>query len=279
MIHYIRDGASGIADGSDWTDAWDDLPATLTRGDTYYIADGSYNSYTFDDAESGATYIYIKKAIVADHGTGVGWNDNYGDGVAEFAASKNMWVLNTGYWDIDGQVGSGISGHGFKLDVTSNPDWGGAIDINDTDHIVIAHVEVSGYGEGANDDAVDVGGGGSDYLTFSYCYFHDQGRAPFIFSYSDYVTIEYGYFARNEATGEQHSEGVSSSDGTNFTIRYNIWEDIEGTGVILMNGSYLWVYGNVFFRTPSGGTISNGIVAKWSASPLDHVYVYNFFSL
>ena len=61
--HYILDGASG--NGSSWSNAWDSLPSTLVRGDTYYIADGSYGSYTFNDAQSGSTLIYIKKATVA----------------------------------------------------------------------------------------------------------------------------------------------------------------------------------------------------------------------
>jgi hypothetical protein len=57
----------------------------LTRGDTYYIADGSYVTYIFDDVASGSLVITIKKATVADHGTETGWLDTYGDGQAVFA--------------------------------------------------------------------------------------------------------------------------------------------------------------------------------------------------
>src|SRR5688572_27397587 len=63
---YVRDGASGS--GADWSDALDDLPASLTRGKTYYIADGSYAAYLFDDADSGTSLITIKKATGSDHG-------------------------------------------------------------------------------------------------------------------------------------------------------------------------------------------------------------------
>ena len=51
---YVRDGASG--DGSDWTNAWDDLPGALIRGDTYYMADGNYSSYQVNDTESGTDH-------------------------------------------------------------------------------------------------------------------------------------------------------------------------------------------------------------------------------
>ena len=42
--HYVRQGAGGS--GGDWTNAYSDLPSTLTRGDTYYVADGTYSSHT-----------------------------------------------------------------------------------------------------------------------------------------------------------------------------------------------------------------------------------------
>lgn len=47
--HYINAAVSGGSDdGSDWTNAWTTLPATLTRGDTYWIADGQYGAYMFN---------------------------------------------------------------------------------------------------------------------------------------------------------------------------------------------------------------------------------------
>jgi parallel beta-helix repeat protein len=60
-VRYVRAGAIGNGTGSDWTNAITQLPATLTRGYTYYIADGSYGSYTFDDAVSGTQVITLKK--------------------------------------------------------------------------------------------------------------------------------------------------------------------------------------------------------------------------
>ena len=79
---HVRIGATGKNDGSDWVNAHSALPSVLVRGDTYYLADGSYGGYTFDDANSGTTAITIKKATVSDHGTDVGWSSSYGDGQA-----------------------------------------------------------------------------------------------------------------------------------------------------------------------------------------------------
>src|SRR5687768_13295730 len=87
-IRYIRAGAVGARDGSDWSDAYPALPATLIRGAIYYVADGTYGGYTFDDATSGTALITIRKATVDDHGTATGWQDSYGDGQAIFGGLK-----------------------------------------------------------------------------------------------------------------------------------------------------------------------------------------------
>src|SRR5262245_59157235 len=81
---YVRLGAGGANTGLDWTNPFTSLPSSLTRGFTYFLADGSYPGYTFDDAASGTSVITLKKATVAEHGTNTGWSDAFGDGQAIF---------------------------------------------------------------------------------------------------------------------------------------------------------------------------------------------------
>ena len=117
-------------DGSTWSNALDDLPASLTRGDTYYIADGNYEGYLFDSTSAptdGTKIITIKKATVSEHGDETGWDNTYGDGQAVFqwsdAGSTNFgYKLNTfrilvSYITIDGAIGTGSNSdnYGFKL--------------------------------------------------------------------------------------------------------------------------------------------------------------------
>ena len=112
--HFIRTGALGLDDGSDWTNAWPDFASvTWTRGDTYYVADGVYaETVTLTKAVAGASYIYILKATATAHVTEDGWNAGYGDGQAE----TGRWSIQTGYWYISG-VGrtTETSGYGFKV--------------------------------------------------------------------------------------------------------------------------------------------------------------------
>ena len=103
--HYVRDGGSGSLSGTgncaDWdtANACDDFPATLVRGDTYYIADGAYAARTFNTSpQTGGATITIKKASAADHGTETGWVSTYGDGQATFV----RWDFDTSNWTMDG---------------------------------------------------------------------------------------------------------------------------------------------------------------------------------
>ena len=107
---YVRQGSSG--NGSTWGDAYGSLPSTLQRGSTYWIADGSYGGYTFDDAENGTQHITIKKATTSDHGTTSGWMTDYGDG----QASIGDLVFRTDYWTLDGNK---PDGYGFVLNSSS----------------------------------------------------------------------------------------------------------------------------------------------------------------
>lgn len=100
---YIRAGASGAADGSNWTDAFTNAPSAMTRGNTYYFADGAYPDDLYDDALSGTTLITIKKASTSDHGTETGWSSTYGDGQAVFTGKmkfrKGFYVFDGSYRD------------------------------------------------------------------------------------------------------------------------------------------------------------------------------------
>src|SRR5260370_7279349 len=65
--HFVRSAATGTATGADWTNAFTDLPAHLTRGDVYYVAVGTYSHHLFNDADSGTSVIEIRAPTTADH--------------------------------------------------------------------------------------------------------------------------------------------------------------------------------------------------------------------
>src|ERR1700677_1594343 len=83
---YVRAAATGAGTGADWTNAYTGFgtsagqinPNSLTRGVTYYVAGGSYNTATttvFTIADSGTTTVTIQAPTIATHGTATGWNN------------------------------------------------------------------------------------------------------------------------------------------------------------------------------------------------------------
>lgn len=261
--HYVRAGATGNGSGSDWTNAYANLPTSLVRGDTYYVAAGKYSGHNFNDAVSGTLAITVKAATLADHGTDTGWVSSY-VGQATFGsdAGGGILVFNQPYYVFDGQYRNSdwISGYGFHVNnyngctpVTSCApaiSTNSVIDLSDHD-ITIRYTDVEGShdqrsascgsGHSCDEDVQDFANGN---ILIEYSYLHDPGEAGFKLrgsSTSDgsqglvNFTVQYSYIARNwsQGGGLVHSEAFSSSDGVqNLIIRYNKFVDIRGTGVI-----------------------------------------------
>ena len=291
-IYHVRAGAAGNASGVDWNNAYPALPTTLSRGSTYYVASGIYGGYTFNTAESGTSVVTVKKATVLDHGSSVGWSDDYGSGSAVFT---NYWRLTRGYFTLDGQVGGGpgnwTNGFGFKIQSLSTNTFNSGITISaNRRNVTLRHFEIQGNGGdgdgglgGPANDALDIGTG-TDQTIVSYAYLHDMGRW-LIFGHGNNMFFEYVYGGKFESTAVEHAEIASLWASippvalcTNVTFANCVWSHMEGTGGLIMYADGVKIYGNVFYR-PAGKTFppANGALATWSnpGSVFVHGRIFN----
>lgn len=276
--YYVRSGATGEADGTDWTDAYTTLPSTLARASVYYIADGTYVSYTFNDAADGTNTITIRKATTSDYGTTNGWVSSYGDGQAVWT----NWTVMASYMIFDGQEGGGPtsweSGHGIKVKAISN---GGLTNIS---FVSFEHIEVDreadGYPPSSYGTAVYWPQTASD-ITFRQCWIHDSPGDMFQIRSWHNFTFEYSKMARNWSDATQHGDGIEHDGaGSNFIVRYSMFEDIMGTYVLghhnngNLNGYE--IYGNIFYWTTSARNLGNGIIGTLQEpNPVNSVRIYN----
>ncbi len=280
--HCILDGGTG--DGSAWNNALDNLPSTLVRGDTYYIGDGNYGAYTFDDAESGTTKIFIRHANSDECSSMTGWNDTIGDEQAIFTISaQTLGILKftTNYYDVDGVSGGGPnswkSGHGFKIDGGSYVFYGVAIGASaePVSNISLSHLEITGNRSCQVDQRGIQQAYGDGYLLISYCYIHDTYKDLIEIYHSDSVTIEYNFLGPNGTYATEsspvHSAGIVLRDNMDINIKYNLFEDISETGYIcLVNDSLtevlsnINVTGNVFYETRVIDSTTNQITFTFS---------------
>ncbi len=251
-VHFVRPGATGRNDGSDWTNAYTKLPTSLVRGDTYYLADGSYGNYVFNTPNSGTATITIKKAIPSDHGTETGWSSTYGDNQATFSNWQiytDYYVFNGGWRDADWAKGA-MTRYGIKVAGRSPVRLD---DANGTgaDNVTFRYVDFQGGGRdtGYGDDVI-YGLTGNTNITFQYCALHDSDRTIFLTRNNwQNLVVDHSYIARNTSNPAMHGEMMSVYSSTNMTFSNNVIEDIEGTAVwagIGDGGSTGWkIYGNV----------------------------------
>src|SRR5207302_2999153 len=312
--HVVTPSGSGSQSGADWNNAFAGLPATLVRGDTYYMATGTYSIYRFNTAESGTTLITIKKAIAADHCTDVGWNNaTMGVGQAVWtnsSGSGDIWLWTCcGFWVLDGQRRTDRkAGHGFKLDNSNlsvaarNVLTVAASTDSHINNITFRYIEIQGAGVDSNtsyggplnfsEHEVNIAGETSN-ITFEYGYIHDSGNIPVQFgggqdqqtrNRSHDILFQYTTIWRNAASLTFHGNGFYDQGGyDNITFRYNVLEDLEGTAYIGSNvagglTTNYQVYGNVFMRHSVNLNhvgLGNGAIAFYNAKTMNGIFIYN----
>jgi hypothetical protein len=284
--HVVTAAGSGSHTGADWNNAYTQLPSTLTRGDTYYLADGAYNSYNFTTANSSTTTITIKKATATDHCTDTGWNTStMGSGQASFGPGSSgngacfPWFnrdSGVGYYTLDGQVGAGegTTAYGIKLDTStcSTVTFTRGIELTNSSNVTVRYVEIQGLCNGiaagsyrSGCDAITDGTAvesaayifGSSNITLEHLWFHDTANGGIDVGTTSDLIWQNSIITRMTYTQAQHTNCLSAHGGTDgIIVRYNVFHDAEGTGCItsLNSGSPVtdanWeIYGNVFWGT------------------------------
>jgi hypothetical protein len=284
--YYVRPGATGANNGSDWSNAFSSLPSALIRGARYFLADGSYGGRTLNTPNIGTSVITIKKCTPADHGTEAGYNSTYCDGQATFGDI----ILGSDFWVIDGSTRdesnwANGSSYGFVINggVTGSTAITSGVCAS---YITVKYVSIGGADVGntfTNNEADSAfkSAGFSEFCvdwTLSRNYVHNT-HTPYHINGSDVGVIEYSYIA--------HGFGKEAIRGqirmSNFTIRHNIFKDsCQGnpadptggacTAVIALFDGSSWVntkiYGNVFYNT-TNASVQDAIVVVGGLPVLD----------
>lgn len=295
---YVRAGATGNHDGSDWNNAWTTIPESLERGITCYVADGIYPAVALRSPVSGTQSIIIRKATTQEHGTQEGWVDSYGDGQAEFPKIE-IW---SSYWEIDGvRRLSPTSGHGFRIVVpgdqgSSVTETGisvrGGLATDRIDGIRVSYVEFTcGIGDFPEGRQYRLKAGyyhpyGGDNTYIGYCYFHHLIGSMQKTGKQNGIVIEHNHYEDNKSYPDgSHGDAVQlwgldatedSIPSQNCVVRYNHFRDIDGTAPI----SFAWgsrnmrVYGNVFSYSEDTFQTSGGIIYVFKGY-IGPIYAYN----
>lgn len=264
--------SSGGATGADWNNA---LGASFTpiRGNTYYIADGSYGSKTWSTSVSGTTGITIKKATLTDHVTDTGWSGTMGDGQAVYTG----WSVSTSYWLMDGQTGGGpgawTAGFGFFI---SNPSYSDGARLIDSGGNLITNLTVQHVGmtysnatdTGAYATGVYFAQGSRGLTLISNAIYEIPGDIGQLRSANEFI-VDHCFLGQNLSVSAKHGD-VWEHDGTgaDHTYRFSYYKDCVGTYCISDQSgagalSNVKVYGNVWQWTAAAAArgFDNALVA------------------
>jgi hypothetical protein len=251
--HVITVSGSGSKTGADWNNAYDGIPMTLTRGDVYYLADGEYGNYTFDDAVSGTQLVTVKKAQTYDHCTDTGWSaGTMGAAQAVFSTHPQFTVL-ADYFVLDGNgtqttpgcgadPGALVSGSpanpkdcGIKLDNRGCSGSCSGVLGPGGSHTTYKYIEIVGSGSNA-DDQIEMWGvvGLAGPTTFTHLYGHNAGCVYFQYG-GNAREVSFSYFWGTEvngAAGGCHGQySFYGNNDSNGSEHDNVYRDITGTAV------------------------------------------------
>ena len=289
--HAVTPSGSGSKTGADWNNAYAGLPATLIRGDVYYLADGNYPPYTFNTAVSGTTTVEIRKAQSYDNCTSTGWNaSTMGSSQATFSGSP-AFTISSSYLILNGngqQTTAGCGGApGSSVSAAPPTPADCGIKMADT---VSTGIQVTGAFTNLTTEYVELLGNGNDSssvalaevinlgpvtsnTTWTHIYGHNAG-CVYMQYMGNYRTVSDSYFWGTETGGQGGCHGQYSYDynATNLTEFNNVYRDIAGTanwtfgyagagsGVV----DTVKIYDNVFWQSPTVSWIawySDGIIS------------------
>jgi hypothetical protein len=291
--HVITAAGSGSNSGADWNNAYAGIPATLTRGDVYYLADGTYHSFNFSTAASGTTTIEFRKAQSYDNCTSTGWNTaTMGSAQAVFprgiSIASSYFILNGNGTQTSpgcgGAPGSTISSTppnpkdcGIVIDDTTCSSSCIGVVHTSSGPFTFEYVEFRGNSTPSANEDNFVFGSGSSPSTYNHIYGHNTGAVYFQYGCNS-RTVEYSYFWGTEVQGP-------TSDGTHGQYSYcgsgdsngaehdSVYRDITGTAVWTFafpdsTESGWRFYNNVIFNSTtftgaslSLGWVSDGLIA------------------
>src|SRR6202167_951636 len=282
---YVRAAAGGAGTGADWTNAYTGFgtgtgqvnPNSLTRGVTYYVAGGSYNTSsrtTFTIADSGTTTVTIQAPTIANHGTATGWSNAY-QAQALFGPidSESDYLIWNGVYRGSGTGNPSIdwrTGYGFKVlnsaggGVPIKSSCGffiGVYPATDGNNDVVEYTEIQGSGNflGNHDDGGICDNDGQN-PTLEYSYVHDTGGGNLGFDEIGTVNIFYNWFQNDQSTPSVHGEGFALRGPMTLNVGFNYLENEEGTAYLgtpcpvegCNSGRGVWsFYGNVLLSNQS----------------------------
>ena len=255
--HYVRQGADGKNDGTDWSNAWNDTTAIdwgiIHPGSTVYISGGEYSTLNVGAGGIPGKPIVVRLATHERHGSSEGWRPDYA-GDAVFIGPNHIRISES----IEHVIIDGSYDYGFRVLLPYRRCNSAGIVLNGN-HNMVKHVHI----DGNDDDWASIGirlnhNNNSIISVLIKDTPNDAIRVVgtnHLIERSAILPYAASRVANTCCSGNVcHADGLEISATSNITVRYNWFSWPGDTMIFGINGgtSENWkIYGNVFHN---GGT-------------------------
>ncbi|NOS70519.1 MAG: hypothetical protein HOP33_11385 [Verrucomicrobia bacterium] len=263
---YVRSSSVGSNNGTDWNNAWSLSSinwASVSAGDTIYLAGGSYGVIAPGKSGTAGNVITLRRARSTNAAcTGAsGWSSG-------FDATINASGINIGALDyliIDGVIASGIKvlNNDRAVSITS-----GSVGVT------LSYIEIyATAANGSSSQAIYMTG--CSFTTIDHCIIHGVVNGIQGLNFSDCI-IQYCEFYDINAHGTTGHPNVNYLLATvRSTWRYNRIHNNDALGIAWEDGAgddLNYLYGNVFYDDTGAHC---GIESDSNIPRLGRFYIYN----
>jgi hypothetical protein len=283
--HYVREGATGANNGSDWTNAWNELNqinfSAVACGDTIWIAGGTYTTtLSVNKTCTAGRVLNMNRVLSTDSQAtaAAGWKSAYDSRVIIRNASINLAAGS--YYTINGRQGS-VAGDNFGISVqcttSSGCDGIDGAGSGNLSNVSLSYLELYGPpcvmkgdcgGSGASGLNVAPGSNQVTNLLFDHGWIHQYGEAIRTANWNN-CTIQYSSISDTHNDGQQHEDVIFSYPIQNFTFRYNkIWSSPNDGIFFYGNEVNTQIYGNAYYHSGAG-------LFNFYQGFTHNVYIYN----
>ncbi len=302
---YVRKGAGGSNNGSDWNNAWNEMNQigwpSVNPGDVIWIAGGTYTTQLAPTRGGAANnWVYLERVRATDAAptAAAGWNSSFDSQVivspSDTALSFN--TLGIGYIYIDGRVDRGIQ---LVCPNSTNRVASCGID-RGLSYLTLTNIDLLGPGSSPNGNSVGnnpinmnqdlravdtTAWNGSayetvDHLVVSHCRMRGHVTELWLMNVQN-GTIEYNQIYDNAALNHEqpyaHANVCAASASTNVVWRYNNiynWQ-VEGIMMIFTSCASWYIYGNLWHDGMGGAGGNTHRILEPQDSVQGPIYFYN----
>jgi hypothetical protein len=259
---YVRKGASGSNNGSDWNNAWTDFNninfSTVACGDTVWVAGGSYSgSMSINKSCTSSAVLSIKRVLSTDSVpvAAAGWSSSYDSQVV----NNNGTITWAGgsYVTVDGRVGDAHSSapYGIQYLYTGNGVWAVSNSKTAISNMTLAHVEL--YGPSCatagtctgNVWGVNLNQSANTNVRIDHCWIHRFAEVIRPYQTTNLV-IQNSYIGEDaKVTPADHEDLIYAADPTSMQLINDWWYDSGNDGIFCdYNGCNIVAINNIFFH-------------------------------